>query len=57
MGTNLLSYLENIPDPRRRAGSRHPLPAVLAMVIMGNLSGRYGYRELARFMQRHAGNL
>ncbi len=54
MGTNLLSYLENIPDPRRRAGSRHHLPAVLAMVIMGNLSGRYGYRELARFMQRHA---
>jgi hypothetical protein len=24
------------------------------MVVMGNLSGYYGYRELARFMKRHA---
>jgi len=27
------------------------------MVVMGNLSGYYGYRELARFMQRHAWEL
>jgi hypothetical protein len=54
MNTNLLAFLEQIPDPRRKAGTRHPLSALLAMVIMGNLSGLYGYRELARFMQRHA---
>ncbi|HEX8529197.1 MAG TPA: transposase family protein [Cytophagales bacterium] len=54
MSTNLLSFLSKVPDPRGKAGRRHPLPSLLAMVVLGNLSGYYGYRELARFMQRHA---
>ncbi len=54
MSTNLLSFLSTVPDPRRKAGTRHPLPSLLAMVVLGNLSGYYGYRELARFMERHA---
>lgn len=54
MSTNLMSFLSKVPDPRRRAGSRHPLPSLLAMIVLGNLSGYYGYRELARFMERHA---
>jgi hypothetical protein len=54
MSTNLLSFLSKVPDPRREAGKRHPLPSLLAMVVLGNLSGYYGYRELARFMERHA---
>ena len=54
MAANLLSFLSKVPDPRRKAGSRHPLPSLLAMIIIGNLSGYYGYRELARFMERHA---
>jgi hypothetical protein len=54
MSTNLLSFLSKVPDPRRKAGKRHPLPSLLAMVVLGNLSGYYGYRELGRFMERHA---
>jgi hypothetical protein len=57
MGANLLAFLSQVPDPRRAASKRHPLPALLAMVVMGHLSGYYGYRELARFMQRHAWEL
>jgi hypothetical protein len=54
MATDLLSFLSKVPDPRRKAGSRHPLPSLLAMIVLGNLSGYYAYRELARFMERHA---
>ena len=54
MAANLLSFLSKVPDPRRKKGSRHPLPSLLAMIVIGNLSGYYGYRELARFMERHA---
>ena len=54
MSTNLLSFLSKVPDPRGKNGKRHPLPSLLAMVVLGNLSGYYGYRELARFMERHA---
>lgn len=54
MSTNLLSFLSKVPDPRHKAGKRHPLPSLLAMVVLGNLSGYYGYRELGRFMERHA---
>ncbi len=54
MAANLLSFLSKLPDPRHKKGNRHPLPSLLAMVLIGNLSGYYGYRELARFMARHA---
>jgi hypothetical protein len=57
MSQHLLAFLTRVPDPRRAASKRHPLPALLAMVVMGNLSGLYSYRELARFMQRHAWEL
>jgi hypothetical protein len=46
----LIERLQELPDPRRGAGQRHPLVAVLLMVIMGMMSGRYGYRELGTFM-------
>ncbi len=42
MAANLLSFLSKVPDPRRKAGSRHRLPSLLAMIILGNLSGYYG---------------
>ncbi|MBD0254454.1 MAG: transposase family protein [Cytophagales bacterium] len=48
MAANLSSFLSQVPDPRRKKGSRHPLPSLLAMVIIGHLSGYYGYRQLAK---------
>lgn len=46
----IVERLKGLPDPRRGAGQRHPLVWVLLMIIMGMMSGRYGYRELATFM-------
>jgi hypothetical protein len=54
MGTNLMTYLAPVPDARRAASKRHPLTSLLGLVVLGNLSGCYGYRQLARFMRRHA---
>ena len=49
----LLDYLAKVPDFRRKEGRRYPLPTLLVMIIMAIMSGRYGYREIARFL---AGN-
>jgi hypothetical protein len=50
---SLLYYLSQIPDFRRLKSRRHPLPAVLSMLIMATLSGYTGLRSIARFMVRH----
>lgn len=49
----LLDYLAKVPDFRRKEGRRYPLPTLLVMIVMAIMSGRYGYREIARFL---AGN-
>lgn len=46
----LLNYLAKVPDFRRKEGRRYPLPTLLIMIIMAIMSGRYGYREIARFL-------
>ena len=56
MGTersDLVSYLREVADPRRRAGLRHPLAETLCMVVMGMMSGCCAYRELGRFMHHN----
>jgi hypothetical protein len=50
---NLIEHLSQIEDPRRSEGQRHPLVPFLLMLIMGIMSGRYGYREQAKFMKSH----
>jgi hypothetical protein len=47
----LVDYLGQVPDFRRDEGKRYPLPALLIMIIMAIMSGRYGYRPIARFMK------
>ena len=47
----LLDYLGEVPDFRRKEGRRYPLPTLLVMIIMAIMSGRYGYREIARFLE------
>ena len=47
----LLDYLGEVPDFRRKEGRRYPLPTLLVMIIMAIMSGRYGYREIARFLK------
>lgn len=49
----LIDYLQQIPDFRSPKGRRHPLWFVLLVIIMGMMSGYYGYRGLGRFVERH----
>ena len=49
----LIEHLSKIEDPRRLEGQRYPLVPFLLMLIMGIMSGRYGYREQAKFMLSH----
>jgi hypothetical protein len=50
---SLAVYLKQVPDFRRDEGKRYPLPALLVMIIMAIMSGRYGYRPIARFMENN----
>jgi len=46
---NLITHLSQIKDFRRKQGQRYPLEAVLLIIIMSVMSGRYGYREIESF--------
>lgn len=50
---SLIDYLKEIPDERDPHGRRHPLWLILLIMIMGIMSGYWGYRELGRFVARH----
>lgn len=52
---SLLDHFQKITDPRRKAGLRTPLDALLCMTTVGYLCGYVGYRAVARFSQAHAG--
>ena len=53
MDKSLIDYLKQIPDCRSPHGLRHPLWLVLLIIIMGIMSGYWGYRQLGRFIERH----
>ena len=48
---NLIEALKSVRD--RRTKPKYPQWIVLLLVIMATMSGRYGYRPLARFVHRH----
>jgi hypothetical protein len=50
----LIEVLADIPDPRGRSGVRHPLEAVLGLVVLGLLMGRRSLSAIAR-LGRHYG--
>lgn len=37
---SLVSVFGTIPDPRRKQGRRHPLPAILALICLATMCGR-----------------
>jgi hypothetical protein len=45
----LLEELAQVPDPRSRRGTRHPLPAVLALAVLAMLTGCKSYTAIAQF--------
>jgi hypothetical protein len=46
---SLLRVLGQIPDPRGRQGTRHPLPAILSLVVLAMLTGCKSYEAIAQF--------
>ena len=53
LNKSLVDYLKEIPDPRNTNGKRHPLWLILLIMILGIMSGYWGYRGLGRFVERH----
>jgi hypothetical protein len=45
----LLEVLATVPDPRNRQGRRHPLPAILGLVVLAMLTGAKSYTAIAQF--------
>jgi DDE_Tnp_1-associated len=46
---HLLAYLATIPDPRARAGRRHPLVAILALAAAAVLAGAQSVTAIAEW--------
>lgn len=46
---SLLEVLSQVPDPRDKRGLRHPLPAILSLVVLAMMTGCKGYEAIAQF--------
>jgi hypothetical protein len=46
---SLFDLLGQVPDPRRAEGKRHPLPAVLSLVVLAMLAGMRGLQGIVEF--------
>ena len=46
---HLLDMLAEVPDPRNKKGCRHPLPAMLALTVVGLLCGQRSYTQIAKW--------
>ena len=49
IGRGLLEAFATVPDPRRRRGRRHPLPAILALSTAAMLSGARSLYAIAQW--------
>lgn len=43
----LLDILAEVPDPRKKKGKRHPLVAILALIVIGLIANHKGYTSIA----------
>ena len=50
---DLISFLQALPERRKRRGVRYPQRLLLLMAILGILSGCRSARDLERFAKRH----
>ena len=49
---HLLDMLAEVPDPRKKKGLRHPLKAMLGVLVVGLLCGHKGYTCIATWLRR-----
>lgn len=49
----LIEQLQQLPDCRKARGQRHPQWVLLLLLLLGAMSGYWGYRPLAEFTQRY----
>lgn len=54
---SLLQGLQQVPDPRSRRGRSYPLPAILALVVLGVLLGRRSLAAIAQLVPDYGGDL
>jgi DDE family transposase len=45
----LFDLLAQVPDPRRAEGKRHPLPAVLSLLVLAMMAGMRGLQGVVEF--------
>jgi hypothetical protein len=50
MQQSLEYFLAQVPDHRRKQAMLHQKVPLLVMMVLANMSGCYGYREMANFM-------
>jgi hypothetical protein len=55
--SSLLEVLQRVPDPRSRRGRSYPLPAVLALLVLGMLLGRRSLTAIAQLVDDYGGHL
>ena len=48
---SLYDCFQNIDDPRRAQGKKHPLPAVLSLATAAVLCGMHGYKDISLWAQ------
>ena len=46
---SLIDWLRQVPDPRRAEGKRHPLTAVLSLLVLSLLAGMRGLQGVVEF--------
>ena len=52
---HLLGMLAKVPDPRKKKGCRHPLQAMLGVLVVGLLCGHKGYTCIATWLRTQPG--
>ena len=46
-GFHLLDILAEVPDPRKKKGKRHPLKAILGLIVIGLMCNQKSYTAIA----------